>query len=190
MRNSHFYFCTSDIVGICFLKNSDFAKDILTFFQNTLRKVFFLKNVHFSVLITPPTQNSHFFFKLMIFSHLLKLREWPIVDRGLRFLAFFIFFIRNVEAYSFALEIAFGPPNFGGVAILGTSSGVFCDRQSALLRQGSSKMTSRRFVQSRLKEVLKRGVHFFGGPEKSLWKDFEGFLSLPIRLQIGLEPIK
>ena len=190
MRNSHFYFCTSDIVGICFLKNSDFAKDILTFFQNTLRKVFFLKNVHFSVLITPPTQNCHFFFKLMIFSHLLKLREWPIVDRGLRFLAFFIFFIRNVEAYSFALEIAFGPPNFGGVAILGTSSGVFCDRQSALLRQGSSKMTSRRFVQSRLKEVLKRGVHFFGGPEKSLWKDFEGFLSLPIRLQIGLEPIK
>ena len=141
-----------------------------------------LKIVHFSIWITPPTQNSHFFFKLMIFSHLLKLREWPIVDRGLRFLAFFIFFIRNVEAYSFALENAFRPPNFGGVAILGTSSGVFCDCQSAVLWQRSSKMTSQRSVQSRFKEAQKRGVHFLAPPKIRFGRIFEWFLGLPIRV--------
>ena len=37
MQNGHFYFCTPDIAGVRFLKNSNFAKDILTIFQNTLR---------------------------------------------------------------------------------------------------------------------------------------------------------
>ena len=36
MQNCHFYFCTPAIVGTRFFKSCNFARDILTIFQNTL----------------------------------------------------------------------------------------------------------------------------------------------------------
>ena len=49
MQNGHFYFCTPDVVGIRFLKSCDFARGILTTFQNTLRYLlFYEKCVFFS----------------------------------------------------------------------------------------------------------------------------------------------
>ena len=47
MQNGHFYFCTPDVVGIRFLKSGDFARDILTTFQNTLRYLLFYEKLVF-----------------------------------------------------------------------------------------------------------------------------------------------
>ena len=65
------------------------------------------------------------FFENNGFSKSSEIEEVADLRQGSSFLTFFVFFLLHLEPYNFVLEESFGPPLFGGVAILGRSSGLF-----------------------------------------------------------------
>ena len=153
MQNGHFYFCTSDIVGIRFLKSGDFAWDILTIFQNTLHAMLFCKKQSIFSFDHPSHAKLQFFSKITFFLHLPKLRKWPIVDRGRRFQHFSYFSLLKLELYNFELEVPFGHHILVLSRFLGGLLAASETPKVHFLRQGSSKMTSRRSAQGCCKEA-------------------------------------
>ena len=98
MQNGHFYFCTPDIVGVRFLKNSHFVKDILTIFQNTLRCMLLYEKCVFLSFDHPSHVKCSLFFLIKDFLASPEIKEVADRRQGSSFLAFFIFFIWNYRS--------------------------------------------------------------------------------------------
>ena len=95
-----------------------------------------MKIWRFSIFITPPMQNLTFWTESKAFHQSLKNQEVRFLGQGSSFIKFFHFCILELEPYNFELKVGFGHPIFRVVAILGTPSGCFWNRQGAFSLTG------------------------------------------------------